>query len=76
MKLASKALTVIDYTALGIALLSVVVVVVACFISAIVSVTKEIARMWSNGSDHVLCVIILISFGWCAVRWKKLNSRE
>jgi hypothetical protein len=75
MKFFEKILTVIDYVAMTIGFLAILMLFVISVTGAIYEAYKYISRMWFNGSDRWICIAVLISVTWCAARWKRLNSK-
>ena len=73
MKFLEKVLTAIDYAAMAIAFLAILMLFYVSIAGAFYAVIKQISRMWENGSDRWICIAVLISVAWCAARWKKLN---
>jgi hypothetical protein len=72
-KITGKVLAVIDFAACLIACLTIFWFVVAGLIAALVGIVKEFHKLWSNGTDRIVFMVLIFSVLWCVLRWKKLT---
>lgn len=74
-RLLNKFLLPVDYTAIVISFLAFTCILLSAVSGALYSIWKGLRDMWSHADDRVLICIVAAAAAWCALRWKRINSK-
>jgi hypothetical protein len=70
-----KFLRVVDFTAIGIALLGFIVLIVVSIAGALSSIWQQLRFLLGHSSDRIVLIAVAAAVVWCILRWKELNKR-
>ena len=80
MTLSKRIVTVLDYTALILAFLSLALFVGSVFVHVVHDViydTIDIFRsMWTDRDDRIILGVVAVAVLWCGIRWNAITKRN